>query len=62
MPKNAQELMTLSEEAKDLADLARRLMIPLLGDDEKMGGEKQFIHDGKKWQPRFGSRAGTNSQ
>jgi hypothetical protein len=57
MPKSASELKKLSEEAKDLEDIARRLMIPLLPTDEKMRGKNQFIFDRTKWKPRFGRRS-----
>ena len=58
MPKSASELKKLSEEAKDLEDIAMRLMVPLMSTEERTSGRNQFIFEDTKWKSKFGNRSG----
>jgi hypothetical protein len=61
MPRSVAELRTLSAEAKDLADLTRRLVMPLAA-EERTRGINQFVRDGAKWRSKFGDWASPSGE
>jgi hypothetical protein len=61
-PRSVEEIKALSDRAKELAELTRRLMFPLFpSDDKKMRGEHQFSFDGKWWQSKIRGKHKDNS-